>query len=68
MPAFTNKDVLYLPVEYTSKQILELIGRALSIGFSTLSFPSMEEYFRKNGMPQDRKFTLLLDICKLTLS
>jgi hypothetical protein len=37
----TNKDVLYLPVEYTSKQIPGLTGRALNIGFSTLSFPSV---------------------------
>jgi hypothetical protein len=36
VPASTNKDVLYLPVEYMSKQIPGLRGRALSIGFSTL--------------------------------
>jgi hypothetical protein len=63
IPASTNKDVLYLPVQYVSKQIPGLKGRALSIGFSTLSFPSVKEHFRKTGIPQDRKFTLLFDTC-----
>jgi hypothetical protein len=46
-----------------SKQIPGLTGRALSNDFSTLSFPLVKEYFRKTGMPQDRKFTQLPDIC-----
>ena len=43
-------------------QISGLTGRPLSIGISTLSFPSVKEHFRKIGMPEDRKFILLLGV------
>jgi hypothetical protein len=44
-------------------QIPELTGKSLSVGFYTLSFPSVEEYFCKIGKPEDTKFILLLDSC-----
>ena len=44
-------------------QIPELTGKSLTIGFYTLSYPSVEEYFHKIGKPEDTKFMLLRDSC-----
>jgi hypothetical protein len=63
IPAFTNKNALHLPVCTQGNQIPELTGKSVSIGFYTLSFPSVEEYFCKIGKPEDTKFVLLLDSC-----
>jgi hypothetical protein len=54
--ASTNKDVYLWGTQ--SKQTRILTCRSLSIGFSTLSFPSVKGRFRKTDMPEGRKFTM----------
>jgi len=59
----TLKDVLHLPAECTRQSNSCTDRKILERWFFHTSVPSVKEYFRKTGMPEDSKFRPLLDNC-----
>jgi len=57
------KEILHLPLEYTGKSNSWVNRKIFKNWFFHIFVPSMEEYFRKVGMPEDTKFMLSLDNC-----
>ena len=61
----TLKEILHLRLEYTGQSNSWIDRKIFKNWVFYIFVPSMKEYFRKVGMPEDTKFMLSLDNCNV---